>query len=334
MRMLRGGVSRIKGAVKKNQWLLMAYLIVSEHLYALRYTLGWVGSGSGMAHARSDVQESIDYIDEVYGDYLAYAGISKPFGSVAEVGPGDSCGVAMRFMADGCEKVDLVDRFYTKRDPLYHSRVYEVLLSKYPELAQQWGASDLKDEQTFPNVSRYYGPDAASEKFFHVPDSYDFIVSRAVLEHVQDPVLSLKNMITALRPGGWMLHKVDLRDHGMFTPEWHELKFLEIPEWIYRRMVHWSGRPNRRLIDVYRNVLSQSDCEWRILVTRLAGVGPIEPHQEYANIPESMRVSALGYVRSIKKDVCAALHDVSDADLSVAGLFLVVHKPKAEPSVA
>ena len=318
--------SAIKALVKKRFGLLVASLVITDYVYGLRYLMGWVSSGSGMAHADSDLDSSIGYIDEVYSDYLRYAGIAAPYGCVAEIGPGDSCGVAMRFLADGCARVDLVDRFYTKRDQKYHAKVYESLFSHYPVLAQKLPGVDFEDEKTFGAICRHYGADAASETFFRETNAYDFIVSRAVLEHVQDPVGSMQSMFAALRPGGWMLHKIDLRDHGMFTPEWHELKYLEVPEWIYRSMVYRSGRPNRRLTNVYRDVLLSADCDWKILVTRLAGVGHIEPHQEYSAISEELRNASLEYVRAVRQRFCASFANVSDEDLSVSGVFLVAHK--------
>jgi SAM-dependent methyltransferase len=137
-------------------------------------------------------------------------------------------------MADGATKVDLADRFYSHRDAPYHAQVYQALANQNPQITELLKTANLHDEATFPGITRYYGPQAAGESYFNERASiYDFIISRSVLEHTTDPVLTLESMYHALKPGGYLIHKIDLRDHGMFTPHHHDLKFLELPRGIY-----------------------------------------------------------------------------------------------------
>jgi len=56
------------------------------------------------------------YIEEVFNDSKRYSGVRRFSGRVAEVGPGDNCGVGLLFLTGGYESVDLVDRFYSKRN--------------------------------------------------------------------------------------------------------------------------------------------------------------------------------------------------------------------------
>ena len=70
-----------------------------------------------------------------------------------------------------------------------------------------------------------------------------------------------------------------------------------------------------------------TDCDWKIRVTRLAGVVGIEPHQEYSAISEELRNASLEYVRAVLQKFCSSFANVSDGDLSISGIFLVVHKP-------
>ena len=53
---------------------------------AVRYKKGIIDTHSGAAHMNYSVDESIDYIDEVFMDYKAYSGIEKFYGKVAEIG--------------------------------------------------------------------------------------------------------------------------------------------------------------------------------------------------------------------------------------------------------
>jgi len=112
----------------------------------------------------------------------------------------------------------------------------------------------------------------------------------------------------------------------MFSSSYHELKFLEVPEFIYRRMTRFSGRPNRILVNSYRNLMESLEVDYKILVTRLAGVGEITPHRPYKEIPKSLRERSIQYVRSVRKYFSSSLTSMTDEDLSIAGIFLIVTK--------
>ena len=70
------------------------------------------------------------------------------------------------------------------------------------------------------------------------------IISVAVLEHVYDPDASFDAMHRLLKPGGLLLHEVDLRDHLMFSSAGcHPLTFLTFSPSVWRLMTSDSGRP-------------------------------------------------------------------------------------------
>ena len=119
-----------------------------------------------------------------------------------------------------------------------------------------------------------------------------------------------------------MIHKVDLRDHSMHSDYSHELKFLEAPDWLYRRMTQATGRPNRQLINVYRDVLVSQNVTHEMLVTRLAGVGEIRPHLPYEEIDPRLRQQSLDFIRQIRPRLASTFNDVADEDISIAGFFL------------
>jgi SAM-dependent methyltransferase len=63
-----------------------------------------------------------------------------------------------------------------------------------------------------------------TESLNHLPaESFDCILSLAVLEHVVDMELLSSDLWQLLRPGGYMLHIVDYRDHFFRYPYHHLL---------------------------------------------------------------------------------------------------------------
>src|SRR5437660_1576839 len=178
---------------------------------------------SGAAHAERNVAEALDYMTSVFNVYKTVSGTSHFQGRVAEIGPGDSCGIGLMFLAEGCQEVHLVDRFFSKRDERHQQAINRALMERFPILASLRRNGDFS-ESSFKNLVRHYGQPA--ETFFEANQGYDCIVSCAVLEHVYDPLRAMSAMIAALNPGGIMVHQVDCRDHVQFAAHFHELKFL------------------------------------------------------------------------------------------------------------
>ncbi|HLS55105.1 MAG TPA: methyltransferase domain-containing protein [Zeimonas sp.] len=321
----------LRTLVKRSFVASCAYYLKDDMVAALRFRSGNLDTTSGMAHGGRDTGSSVAYIEQVFADYKRYSGVSRFQGRVAEVGPGDNAGVGLMFLADGCESVDLVDRFYSRRSAARNAEIYKSLVERHRQLAARLDGDGPYDDANFRGIRRCYGEQASAEGFFSSPAAYDYIVSRAVMEHVRDPVLAFRRMSAALKPGGMLLHKVDLRDHGMFSGAFHELKFLEVPDWLYPAMTRGSGRPNRKLVHSYREVLEQVLPDHDILVTRLAAVGDIEPHARYEQIDSSSRRAAESYVESVRGRFCKALRNVASADLAVTGIFIVGRKAGGRP---
>jgi len=75
--------------------------------------MGDISTDSGTGHSRKSLEESIRCIHEVFNDYKYYGGIDQFHGKIAEVGTGDSCGVGILMLKDGCRQVDLIDKYYS-----------------------------------------------------------------------------------------------------------------------------------------------------------------------------------------------------------------------------
>ncbi len=318
--------SKLHHLFKKNYSLSCLYYILYNVYSSLKRAVGNIKTISGTTHSKLSTKESLDYILEVFDDYKKIANIDKFHGKIAEIGPGDNAGVALCMIEDGCTRIDLADRFYSLRNPEQQKEIYQELLKSKSKLRKYLETCDLSDESTFPNIKRHYGQNAAAEIFFQRNSGYDFIISRSVLEHVDDPVLVLKEMFKALKPGGKLIHKVDLKDHGMFSNHFHELKFFEISDFLYQLMTYKSGYPNRVLINQYRDTLDSLGCQYKLFVTQLARVGPIIPQVEFNKISKTKRDKALDYIRQYKAKFALSLKHLDEKDLVVSGFFLVATK--------
>lgn len=304
----------------------MAFL-VDDFLNGVRLQFGKIDTDSGTIHSRLSQEESLRYIEEVFTDYKKYGRIKNFHGVAAELGPGDNAGLALLMRQDGCERVDLIDRFFSRREPEQQSKIYAHLANKY-SLAR-FRTKDSWNERELEGVIWKFGQPA--EVYFlncakNLGRIYDFIVSRAVLEHLYDPLNALKYMVECLKPGGQMLHKVDLRDHGMFTPTQHELTFLKMPSAIYPFMVSNSGRPNRILVHRYREVLEEMKTagliNYSLLVTRLVGVGEITPHKTFQEIDLEKQSQAVAFVEKHRQKFASEFSHIPSQDLAISGIWI------------
>ena len=81
------------------------------------------------------------------------------------------------------------------------------------------------------------------------------------------------------------------------------------------------------MVDAYRDALAAiPGLDSKVLVTRLVGVGDIEPHVPYDEIAPGLRADSLETVRRHKKCLAHEFRQKSDQDLSVAGIFIIAKK--------
>jgi SAM-dependent methyltransferase len=314
-----GRVQRLKQLAKRSKWLVIAVTIVKDAQARRAARRGVPPSTSGATHETFSLEQSLAYIDSVFEDYVRYGQLEADLEGrrILELGPGDNYGVALRFLARGAERVVCVDRFASRRDDAQQSRIYEAL-------HQRLGEADRRRLQTIEGVA----VEEVGERLD--PASFDVIVSRAVLEHLYDLDAAFAAMDRVLAPGGLMLHKVDFRDHGMFTDSGgHPLTFLTVSERLYRLMSRYSGRPNRRLIDWYRSKLAALGYESRILITRMVGrEDELTPHVDGIVIDPSRDGRTLELLSSIRPRLQPRFQGLDDADLAVAGIFIVARKTR------
>jgi SAM-dependent methyltransferase len=314
----------------------LAY-VVDDVGWGVRQRLGRIESDSGSTHRTVAIEDSVTYVEEVFHDYRTYGGLDHIGGTAAEVGPGDNAGVALLLQWAGCQTVDLVDRFRSRRNPDQQKLIYQALAHRHQpdSLPGNW------DDERLPGITWRLG--SSAEDFFaryaqEGQPGYDLIVSRATLEHLYDPLDAIRSMAACLKHGGRMVHKVDFRDHGMFTPAHPELTFLRFPAVLYREMTRRSGRPNRVLLHRYRDLaedLGRSGrLEVTILVTSLVGQGEVTPHVPFAALPSGPLRRAVAEVESQHHRFAREFANVAPEDLAVSGIFWIGTRPGLCPDVA
>jgi hypothetical protein len=280
---------------------------------------------AGSTHASIDFDESLKYVTRVFDDYRIVAGVDRFQGKIAEIGSGDSCGVALMFLAHGCEHIDLIDRFFSPRNDSRQREINRIIVSQHPELGSRC-INDIYSESSFHGLERYYGENAAAETFFRNHNEYSAVVSRAVFEHLYDPLAAIALSAKALVSGGIMVHFVDCRDHGLFSTHFHELKFLELPALLYSPL-KWRGNPNRIRLSSYVQALKQAPVEYSIYVRHLAGVSIELPEcTAFDQIDKSLLAESYSYVRSVRRRLARPFSQMDDQDLMVQGFAIYARR--------
>jgi SAM-dependent methyltransferase len=143
---------------------------------------------------------------------------------VAEIGPGDTIGLAPLVIAAGASKYVAIDRFLGDVYGAASNRVYEKL-----------GTSGWQQRVQLCRHSIEEGP----------PLSADVIVSYNVLEHLSDIRRAFRNMARALSHGGLMVHRIDYGPHDFWADHPDKLAFRKTPNWLWNLMGSNRGYPNR-----------------------------------------------------------------------------------------
>ena len=74
----------LRRLVKRSVALTCLYYLVDDRLARRRLARGRLATRSGTRHATLSLDDSLDYIDRVYEDYLAYGGVERLSDRVAQ----------------------------------------------------------------------------------------------------------------------------------------------------------------------------------------------------------------------------------------------------------
>ncbi len=313
------GRSFVRRLVRDRVTLVCCYYIVDDWFQGRRLARGDIGSDSG-THPEFDSAAMVSYGTQVWSAYCELAGGHNFTGRVAEIGPGGNDVVAWHLLARGAAEVHLVDRFAQNGDPGRAGQIRAIA-------ARDPAISPILTGQSGDPAGLYRHIGQAAEEFFvERTGAFDAILSRAVLEHVMDPIAALTTIARALRPGAVMVHTVDLRDHAMFKGQ-PPLTFLTVPGSLWPTMTANSGRPNRVTFSQYREWLAGSGLEGSLTINMLAGSN-VDVELAAANdAPEPLRATAFAEVAKVRPKLSRALRNESDADLAVSSFTLVARRP-------
>lgn len=326
-------LAQLRQVAKKSKVAIISYHVYDNWRTKRRFDAGKIEFTSGSTHSKKTLQESVSYINQVFNDYLRYSGISLDMlrgKRILEIGPGDNIGVALKFLAAGAQQVVCLDKFFSTYDWEQQSEIYRLLREDLNEGEKQvfdevidliTGLKSDSQKLTYRYGTGIEGAEAVLE-----PESFDIVISRAVFEHLYDLDAAFSAMNTVVRPGGTMIHKIDFRDHGIFSGH-HPLTFLTIPTTVYKLMAYDSGKPNRSLINYYRRKATALGYDTKILITGIVGVeNEVIPHKETVSPDVDYTNETLSLLNSIRLQLQPEFKELSDEELMVSGIFLVMRK--------
>jgi SAM-dependent methyltransferase len=184
-----------------------------------------------------------------------------------EYGPGDLPGASLLMLAYGAEQVVCIDRYPLLSLSEKNIGVLRSLMAELPadmrrRLGQVFQHSGDPASGFNPDKITYI----VGTKLAGTSKSFDFVYSRAVMEHVMDLDTPFHEMKRALSKNGVGAHKVDLSSHGLH--KLNPLDFLCWPGWLWDAMQRHKGGPNRHRIDFYRELLHRTGFDkWRAAPT-------------------------------------------------------------------
>lgn len=180
---------------------------------------------------------------------------------VLEYGPGDFPGTALMMLASGAASVTCVDRFPLLAWSVFNQEMLEKLLQGLPEQGKDATlrafVNPLRPEKGFNPARLRYQVSASG--LSGLRGAVDLVVSRAVLEHVNNLAATFLDIEAALVPGGIAVHLVDLKSHRLHQR--NELDFLTWPDWMWKAMFSGKGAPNRLRVDSYRRAIAGTSLD-------------------------------------------------------------------------
>lgn len=215
---------------------------------------------TGRGRDEHDASEIADYFIRCFQDYQDQFSLNaldlKAYlqgKSILEYGPGDILGVALVFYAYGAEKIRCIDRFPLSKLSDKNIAVYQQILTALPETQRDRAAKAFNE---IGNPASGFNPDVVVYQVANNglsgsnSEKYDLIISRAVLEHVNNLEETMKDIKAHLQIDGVSLHQVDLKSHGLDrdTP----FDFLTWPTGLYHLMYSHKGFPNRWRVNKYQ----------------------------------------------------------------------------------
>ncbi len=231
----------IKKIIRKNRFPeKLSYIIHNKLLYQ------WVNfSGGGSIDMITGCDQMTRHCEQIFGNYNNLGKFKFNKKTILKIGPGKTLGVAALFVLNGADMVISIDRFncLQKNDKTTVKNICEKNNGSYSEICRKIN----------------YIPRVKIEEIGEVfkKGKFDMIISNAVLEHVGDLERAFKSMSQIIKPGGTIVHEVDLACHNRFAGV-HPLAFLTFSNKRWERMGSNLGQPNRFRYSHYLTFLKNS----------------------------------------------------------------------------
>jgi len=255
----------IKNVIRKNIYLeILTYIIQNKILYRILNT-------SGEGNFDKTVESLFRHFEEIAAQYIYnYDDGELSCKNILEIGTGVST-VSAYVLAKktNAQKVYAYDRFHC-------------LHKNNKKAIEKYGLKDIHDR-----VEYFHGPlQVLIEK---IPrKSIDYIVSNAVLEHVDAPDDLIKILRSLLKEEGKMYHRVDLRCHNRFKAA-GELYFHTFKKWLWDLMGNNIGHPNRLLLKDYEQIFIKNNLVYQFIKINYFDtneLGKAEKYLGHANIDD------------------------------------------------
>jgi len=328
-------VNELERFALRSKAVVVGFNIYNNWRFSRRFRVGNAASDHGVVHVGLDLPASLRYIDMSYDVFVRCPGFASGMfhgRSILEAGTGDNFGLALTFVAAGAKRVVTIDKFYSKRDPEQQRRIYQAMRERLDPAcrARVDRAIDLSAGiKTNEDVLRYvYGTGIEDADRILPGERFDFVISKGALQDVATIDRAFAVMDGLLTPGGWMMHKIDLSDQGMFSRNGqHPLTYLTISDPVYDWMSTHSGKANRRLRGYYEGTLKEKGYDVRVLVTRVLGrERELKPHKERLEEGVDYGTKERALVAAIRPKLLARYRGLSEEELRTSGIMLLARK--------
>ena len=272
---------------------------------------------TGRGAAEESVQQIADYFRKCFYEYFQVLNVNpeKVYDflknkRILEYGPGNITGVGLLMYAYGAEQVICVDRFplisMTQKNIDVLRNLIDGLEGK--ERARAMLAFNEKGNPASGFASHSIKYLVRKSGLSGLAKNIDIIISRAVLEHVNDLSATFNDMHNALHDTGIAIHQVDLKSHGLHRK--NPLDFLTWPLRVWTLMYGHKGVPNRWRVDRYRQVIAEQEFHMLTLYPTV--------------LAEKTDIAA------VRPHLATAFRTISDEDLSWLGFWLVINKAETK----
>lgn len=224
----------------------------------------------GIMTASGRTAKAEDRPDEVLEsmvDRLRHLPIGLEGKHVLDLGGGRYARIAVRLLKANASHVTLADHYARPLTDLRHRKILD-------EDCLRLG---LESAETMQSISIIVGEFLDSSPSDPAARA-DLIISDSTMEHVSDPAAILKKCWEWLRPGGFVSHRIDLRDHLFDTP-------FEMLTYSDRTWCRWLNPKrgfhlNRRRLPDYLDALHEAkfdDVSYQVLQKDEGGLREIWP---------------------------------------------------------